>query len=171
MNNRDFLIKFRIIAACVIVVLVIAIAVLAIFGGNKEKTPEIADPTIESVLPDDTQTENAEHTHKYSSKITEPTCTEKGFTTHICECGDTYDDRKKDALGHDYERENVSPTCEKDGYVKYTCRRCEYTFTEVKEALGHDYTKTTVPAKNGEKAYDKYTCINCGHFYKDNYHD
>ena len=40
--------------------------------------------------------------HKYVSVVTEPTCTEDGYTSHTCEnCGDTYVDAHVDALGHD----------------------------------------------------------------------
>lgn len=41
--------------------------------------------------------------HEYSSVITEPTCTEQGYTTHACSvCGDSYVDTYVDALGHDW---------------------------------------------------------------------
>ena len=30
------------------------------------------------------------HTHDYVSTVTPPTCTEQGYTTYTCECGDTY---------------------------------------------------------------------------------
>ena len=51
------------------------------------------------------------HTHHYESVVTEPTCTEGGYTTHTCTgCGDTYIDSQTAALGHDYH----------DG----TCTRC-----------------------------------------------
>ena len=40
--------------------------------------------------------------HNYVSVVTEPTCTEDGYTSHTCEnCGDTYVDAHVDALGHD----------------------------------------------------------------------
>ena len=42
------------------------------------------------------------HIHDYSPVITAPTCTEQGFTTYTCGCGDTYVDDYVDALGHDY---------------------------------------------------------------------
>ncbi len=38
--------------------------------------------------------------HKYSSVTTAPTCTEKGYTTHTCNCGHTYKDTEVAALGH-----------------------------------------------------------------------
>lgn len=42
------------------------------------------------------------HTHSYDAIVTEPTCTEQGYTTHICVCGDSYVDSYVDALGHSY---------------------------------------------------------------------
>ena len=40
--------------------------------------------------------------HNHEAVVTEPSCTEKGYTTHICACGDTYTDCETDALDHDY---------------------------------------------------------------------
>ena len=42
------------------------------------------------------------HTHSYKDVVTAPTCTEKGYTTHTCACGDSYRDSYVGALGHDY---------------------------------------------------------------------
>ena len=40
--------------------------------------------------------------HSYKPVVTEPTCTEEGFTTHTCSvCNHSYADSKTDALGHD----------------------------------------------------------------------
>ena len=44
-----------------------------------------------------------EHTHSYTEKVTAPTCTEKGFTTYTCSCGDSYIDDETSATGHDFE--------------------------------------------------------------------
>ena len=41
-----------------------------------------------------------EHTHAYESVVTAPTCTEKGYTTYTCACGDSYVDDYVDATGH-----------------------------------------------------------------------
>ena len=40
--------------------------------------------------------------HTYTSKVTAPTCTEQGYTTHTCICGDSYVDSYTEALGHNY---------------------------------------------------------------------
>ena len=43
------------------------------------------------------------HTHEYASEITVPTCTEQGYTTYTCACGDSYVDDYVDATGHHYD--------------------------------------------------------------------
>ena len=40
--------------------------------------------------------------HHHDAVVTAPTCTEKGYTTHTCACGDSYVDSYTDALGHSY---------------------------------------------------------------------
>lgn len=42
------------------------------------------------------------HTHSYTAAVTAPTCTERGYTTYTCSCGDSYVDNYTDRLGHDY---------------------------------------------------------------------
>ncbi len=51
-----------------------------------------------------------EHQHEYSKEITPATCSEKGFTTYICSCGDLYKD--------DY----VNPSHK---FVDYVCKECQ----------------------------------------------
>ena len=44
------------------------------------------------------------HSHEYVADITVPTCTEQGYTTYTCECGESYVDDFEDATGeHTYE--------------------------------------------------------------------
>jgi hypothetical protein len=40
--------------------------------------------------------------HNYNAIITLPTCTEQGYTTYICDCGDTYVGDYVEALNHNY---------------------------------------------------------------------
>ena len=40
--------------------------------------------------------------HSHESVVTDPTCTEQGYTTHTCHCGDSYVDSYTDPLGHHY---------------------------------------------------------------------
>ena len=83
--------------------------------------------------------------------VTDPTCTEQGYTTHTCSrCGDSYVDTYVDALGHTWDDGKVTKeaTCTEDGEKTFTCEACGATKTEVIDALGHNY-------QNG-------TCTNCG---------
>ncbi len=43
------------------------------------------------------------HTHDYESVLTQPTCTEQGYTTYTCECGDSYVEDYVNATGHSYK--------------------------------------------------------------------
>ncbi len=61
------------------------------------------------------------HEHVYTSAVTAPTCTERGFTTHTCACGENYIDSFVDALGHKYNSVGVCTVCgEKDPEYKNT---------------------------------------------------
>lgn len=43
------------------------------------------------------------HEHIYEAAVTAPTCTERGYTTYTCECGDSYVSNYADAEEHTYE--------------------------------------------------------------------
>ena len=72
------------------------------------------------------------HEHSYTAVVTAPTCTEKGYTTHTCSCGDSYVDTYVDALGHAWDGGTVTkqPTATETGVRTYTCTRCHETKTE-----------------------------------------
>lgn len=76
-----------------------------------------------------------EHVHSYTDEVTAPTCTEKGYTTHTCACGDVRVDTYVDALGHDYkenEKKLISePTCDKEGFALLCCADCGETTVRV----------------------------------------
>ena len=78
------------------------------------------------------------HEHSYDAVVTAPTCTEKGYTTHTCACGDSYVDTYTDALGHAWDNGKVTkPATEtEDGVKTFTCTRCGETKTEVIPATG-----------------------------------
>ena len=73
-----------------------------------------------------------EHEHSYTAVVTPPTCTEKGYTTHTCACGDSYVDTYVDALGHAWDGGTVTkqPTATETGIKTFTCTRCSATKTE-----------------------------------------
>ena len=114
-----------------------------------------------------------QHEHRYDAKVTNPTCTEKGYTTHTCRCGDTKVDTYVDALGHTEGEEvvenKVDATCTEDGSydaVVY-CSVCETELSRVTKTIdaeGHDYDEAVTNPTCEAKGYTTYTCA-CGHSY------
>ena len=98
---------------------------------------------------------NQTHTHDYKSTVTAPTCTEQGYTTYTCSCGDSYVDSYTDALGHNY--------------VDGECTRCHAK--DPGQTHEHDYKSTVTEPTCTGAGYTTYTCTGCGHSYKDNYKD
>ena len=85
------------------------------------------------------------HEHEYITKNTAPTCTEQGFTTHTCDCGETYVDGYVDALQHEFVNytSDGNAKCEENGTETAVCSRqdCQETDVRVEEnsALGHQF--------------------------------
>lgn len=65
------------------------------------------------------------HEHSYTTSVTAPTCTEQGYTTYTCSCGDSYVDDYVDALDHDFNDyiSDDNATFEKDGTKTSLCSR------------------------------------------------
>ena len=114
------------------------------------------------------------HEHSYTAVVTAPTCTEKGYTTHTCSCGDSYVDTYVDALGHAWDNGKVTkePTETETGVKTFTCTRCGETKTETIPKLTHEHSyKAVVTAPTcTEKGYTTHTCA-CGDSYVDTYVD
>ena len=114
------------------------------------------------------------HTHSYKDVVTAPTCTEKGYTTHTCSCGDSYVDTYTDALGHAWDNGKVTkePTETETGVKTFTCTRCGETRTETMPVIPHVHSyKAVVTAPTcTAKGYTTHTCA-CGESYVDTYVD
>ena len=114
------------------------------------------------------------HTHSYKAVVTAPTCTEKGYTTHTCACGDSYVDTYTDALGHAWDNGKVTkePTETETGVKTFTCTRCGETRTETMPVIPHVHSyKDVVTAPTcTAKGYTTHTCA-CGDSYVDTYTD
>ena len=108
------------------------------------------------------------HTHSYATTITAATCTEGGYTMHICSCGDTYTDKLTAPKGHNYTQTITPPTCTSSGYTTYTCT-CGHAYTgNQTAATGHHYTQQVTPPTCVEEGYTTHACA-CGDTYKSNY--
>ena len=114
------------------------------------------------------------HTHSYKDVVTAPTCTEKGYTTHTCACGDSYVDTYTDALGHAWDEGKVTKaaTETETGVKTFTCTRCGETKTETIPKLTHEhnYNAVVTAPTCTEKGYTTHTCA-CGDSYVDTYVD
>ena len=145
-------------------------------NGTVYPAGDIAFSTTDSVLKATWKDKEAEtpHKHSYKDVVTAPTCTEKGYTTHTCACGDSYVDTYVDALGHAWDNGKVTkePTETETGVKTFTCTRCGETKTEVIPALSHEHSyKAVVTAPTcTEKGYTTHTCA-CGDSYVDTYVD
>ena len=109
-------------------------------NGNVYPAGDIAFSTTDIVLKATWKDKEAEtpHKHSYKDVVTAPTCTEKGYTTHTCACGDSYVDTYVDALGHAWDNGKVTkePTETETGVKTFTCTRCGETKTETISATG-----------------------------------
>lgn len=71
--------------------------------------------------------------HEYKAIVTEPTCTEQGYTTYTCtKCNDSYVDNYTNALGHDFGEWKITtaPTTISDGVKTRYCKNCDAFETE-----------------------------------------
>ena len=138
------------------------------YAGSKAQWKAIS---ISSTGNDDLLTANihynyVSHTHSYKDVVTAPTCTEKGYTTHTCACGDSYVDTYTDPLGHDLKDDAaVAATCTTAGTTAGKhCTRCDYKEgMETIAALGHAWDEGTVTKEATETTQGSmtYTCTRC----------
>ena len=110
------------------------------------------------------------HTHSYTEKVTAPTCTEKGYTTHTCACGDSYIDSYTNPLGHSYGEWNQTkaPTCTEKGSETRTCTRCNASEARDVASLGHNHNAAVTAPTCTARGYTTHTCA-CGDRYIDSY--
>ncbi len=108
--------------------------------------------------------------HTYVDTVTEPTCTEQGYTTHKCECGDSYIDTYTEPAGHSYGDwfVTVAPTCTEKGEERRECANCNHFETRVVDKIAHTYVPTATPPTCTEGGYTTHTC-ECGDSYVDTY--
>ena len=104
--------------------------------------------------------------HDYKAVVTEPTCTEQGYTTYTCtKCNDSYVDNYTNALGHDFgEWKLTTPaTCTESGVETRYCSRCNVTQTRDVDKSAHifgEWKITTAPTTISDGVKTRY-CKNC----------
>ena len=59
------------------------------------------------------------HQHSYTAVVISPTCTEQGYTTYTCECGDSYKSDYTESTGHRYKY-----TDHNNDKLEYSCEKC-----------------------------------------------
>ena len=106
--------------------------------------------------------------HLYKSVVTEPTCTQNGYTTHTCtNCGDVYKDSEVEAHGHiagDWIIDGDS-SCSTGGLKHIECTVCgEVLDTAIINPKGHRYSDWIIDKQPTCKtAGSKHkTCTGCG---------
>ncbi len=127
-------------------------------------------------IPEETRTEALGHCYYMDSVnvvVTDPTCTEQGYTTHYCYCGEhshTLD--FVPAIGHSYGDwvTTKAATCTEEGERTKTCAGCGDVITEAVPATGHNHVPTVTAPTCTEKGYTTFTCA-CGDVYEGNYVD
>ncbi len=115
----------------------------------------------------------------HSVVVTPPTCTAEGYTTHTCECGNSYVDGTTPSLGHDWTEKDTAhkasdATCQKKAtYYKY-CDRCKYYADEITpvastevfesgEMLAHNFDLLADKSNviNNNDGTHSFTCTTC----------
>ena len=100
----------------------------------------------------------------YRTEVTEPTCTEWGYTTYTCDnCGYTYRDDYT-LPRHSYRSDTTPSTCVTQGTTTYTCIACGDTYTETLPFASHtpgerQITKEPTADEAGEETL---FCTVCG---------
>ena len=82
--------------------------------------------------------------HNYKDVVTNPTCTEQGYTTHTCSrCNDSYVDSYTSSLGHkEVIDESIEPTCTNVGWTQGShCDVCKEILVAQKmlDMIDHNY--------------------------------
>lgn len=112
---------------------------------------------------------HGDHIAAFTDTVVAPTCTEQGYTHHVCMVkGCTYapvDDTYVAATDHTWVKtQTLPPTCTEQGTAFYKCSVCGATRTEKIAALGHDLSRCDLkPAATcTQPGRAVGTCARCG---------
>ena len=110
----------------------------------------------------------AEHAFSVKEKV-QPSCTEKGYTVYVCECGEERTGDETEPAGHLYgDWETLEEvTCTDDGKRLRSCTVCGFEETEILPSAGHKYESSVIPATCERGGYTEHTCVTCGDRYVD----
>ncbi len=125
---------------------------------------ETEAPTEAPTAPPSTEPPATEHKHNYTSSVTAPTCTGKGYTTYTCTCGYSYKGNETPAKGHTYQDTVVAHTCTEKGYTEHKCQTCGHSYEDNEtNATGHIIsTKVIQQATCTETGLMQNVCENKG---------
>lgn len=112
---------------------------------------------------------HGDHIAQFADTVVAPTCTEQGYTHHVCTVkGCTYapvDDTYVAATDHTWVKtQTLPPTCTEKGTQFYKCSVCGATRTEKIAPLGHDLSRCDLkPAATcTQPGRAVGTCARCG---------
>lgn len=112
---------------------------------------------------------HGDHIAAFTDTVVAPTCTEQGYTHHVCTVkGCTYapvDDTYVAATDHTWvNTQTLPPTCTEKGTAFYKCSVCGATRTEKIAPLGHDLSRCDLkPAATcTQPGRAVGTCVRCG---------
>ena len=112
---------------------------------------------------------HGDHIAAFTDTVVAPTCTEQGYTHHVCMVkGCTYapvDDTYVAATDHTWVKTQTNPpTCTEKGTAFYKCSACGATRTEKIAPLGHDLSRCDLrPAATcTQPGRAVGTCARCG---------
>lgn len=112
---------------------------------------------------------HGDHIAAFTDTVVAPTCTEQGYTHHVCTVkGCTYapvDDTYVAATDHTWVKtQTLPPACTEQGTAFYKCSVCGATRTEKIAALGHDLSRCDLkPAATcTQPGRAVGTCARCG---------
>ena len=112
---------------------------------------------------------HGDHIAAFTDTVVAPTCTEQGYTHHVCTVKgcpyDAVDDTFVEAAGHKWAlTTTLPPACTEQGTAFYKCSACGATRTEKIAPLGHDLSRCDLkPAATcTQPGRAVGTCARCG---------
>ncbi len=108
---------------------------------------------------------NVSHTHRYTVTVTDPTCSEKGFTSYVCACGYSYIDDFTEMTAHTFGAWTADEASDQGYTHTHKCSVCDAA--ESAECVFR--WTVTEQAKPGEPGTKKGVCVYCGREITDSY--